>query len=58
MFEEKITGFTFVTAFRYFPIIFQTVITGNREITVFRTSHKIVPKSEQERERKFVDKTS
>ena len=38
MFEEKITGFTFVTAFRYFPIIFQTRITGNREITVFRTS--------------------
>ena len=42
MCEEKITGFTFVTAFRYFPIIFQTRITGNRQITVFRTSQKIV----------------
>ena len=38
VFEEKITGFTFVTAFRYFPIIFQTRITGNRKITAFRTS--------------------
>ena len=38
MFEEKITGFTFVTAFRYFPIFSQTRITGNRKITVFRPS--------------------
>ena len=40
VFEEKLTGFTFVTAFRYFPIFFLTRITGNREITVFRTSPK------------------
>ena len=38
VFEEKITGFTFVTAFRYFPIFFLTRITGNRKITAFRTS--------------------
>jgi hypothetical protein len=38
VFEEKITGFTFVTAFRYFPIIFQTRIAGNRKIIAFRTS--------------------
>ena len=43
MFEEKITGFTFVTAFRYFPIFFLTRITGNRKITAFRTSRFVVP---------------
>ena len=35
--KEKITGFTFVTAFRYFPIFFLTRITctvelGNKEL--------------------------
>ena len=42
MFEEKITGFTFVTAFRYFPIIFITSTVARKFAVLISFSTAVV----------------